>query len=174
MANGVPTDPRTDASSVRNTKLCPYYVFHLHSESAIKKEQHTLDVALFFYYMDAAKRPSRFLHRHSPLSDRLGKSGAPGLVGGGNLCASAPIAMARAENSPHAHSVSRAQAVRTTFEKKKAYATCLSLANPGFFERYPSYIRAVRTRGVLRTRGTAYTLRTRWSCLDFPFHPLTL
>lgn len=131
VAKGVPTDPRTDASSVRNTKLCPYYVFHLHSESAIKKEQHTLDVALFFYYMDAAKRPSRFLHRHSPLSDRLGKSGAPGLVGGGNLCASAPIAMARAENSPHAHSVSRAQVVRTTFEKKRRTQLACRLPTQG-------------------------------------------
>lgn len=53
--------------------------------------------------------------------------------------------------------------------KKKFKAACLSLANPGFFKRYPLYTIAVRTGGVLRTKGPAYILRTRWSCLDSPF-----
>ena len=35
-----------------------------------------------------------------------------------NLRVSAPLVRARAENAPHAHSLSRAQVVRTTFEKK--------------------------------------------------------
>ena len=60
VAKGVPTDPRTDASSVRNTKLCPYYVFHLHSESAIKKNNTRLMLPFFsiIWMRQSARRAS--------------------------------------------------------------------------------------------------------------------
>lgn len=128
-------------------------------------------VLLFFYYMDAEKRLSRFLHRHSPLSDLERAARLAWLVEA--ICASRPLWSGRAQKMRLTHTVYHVPKLCERHLKKNVHATCLSLANPGFFERYPSYTRAVRTRGVFLHKRNSTYIEDPLELFGFSFYPFT-